>query len=415
MSKKYQRVDVGIYGAVLVGAGKMGSNHVKVLRSLGAESSVNLLAVADAYLPSLLALKNEYPSLPLFLLSSSDIEVEEAQAKGINVCRDVCELVENMSCNTIINCTHNDFHIDVLKQALSVCDADGKPCIEAIFQEKPFTEIGYDMSSLDFVNVTQAIKEHNILFHLNAILGFSPVWRDYDVAVSNYQDDGFVLKDVYCRYGNDFLSDTRALHSGCLGTDAIHMLVVSTWGLDTVEILPETISHEVGYLNPYCNDGGDTLHAFTAQAIATNEQGKSVSISLESSMAWEKQCRCVQYTFENVQTGEERIIQLDFDLRLEAGEVKDSIVWQGKETVRSSSYVTNKLENYYKVFGAGVDGLYRLDQAIMLQKLLNALEKAEKMIHRDARLGFKSPTSYQDIRLQKPAIKVKKKNQPKHF
>lgn len=399
--------------ALLAGVGKMGRFHAKTVMSDDLPM-IDLVAVCDANVNNLIAFRQENPEIPVFLTpkdcNPSDDDLCKALDNGIEVYYSIADLVNDMGSNTLINATQNGSHLPVLRAALSAKDSAGKSLIATVFQEKPFADIGEDMD-----DIKHLIQENNVVFNLNGILTFSPLWGAFNNLIAAAEKEGFEVTHVYCAYGKDRTQDTRQAPGGWNGMCGIHALDISTGaGLRNLIIDVKDISNQRGVL---AEVAGDVPYQTNLTAQMTNRQGNPVSLRLEGSFAWSPDVRRshVQYQLTN-KNGDEMLIQLDFE-QTENGKhadflhhvVKDN---KGKVIVPVMKKTSNadKLQGYYRSVLDKDDKrqLYDLERAMSVQRTLNVIGSVPSKITMPPHMAPDGPKYIDDIALLMRERDIKK-------
>lgn len=381
--------------ALLAGIGKMGRNHAKAVMS-DKTSHIKLAGVCDCNIDNLIAFRQENPEIPVFLTpkecNPSDDDLSRALDNEIDIYYSIADLVHDIGANTLINATHNESHMVILRQALQA-ENQGQPMILTVFQEKPFGDIGEDISDVEAL-----IKKRNITFNLNGILTFSPIWNNFNDLVVSAESEGFEVSRVYCAYGKDRTKDTRPAPGGWVGMDCIHALDISTQaGLSDLTIDEKDVKNKRGHL---AEVAGNVNYETKFVATMKNKQGNDVSMRLEGSFAWEKDHRHVQYMLKN-DAGETITLQVDFDV-LENEKRIDVIHAVRRNTsgqamgpmVRMISNA-DKLTGYYQSVLDKKDrrAIYGLDRAMNVQAKLRQIS------------GVESAEISRDFCLKKPMFK----------
>ncbi len=396
--------------ALLAGIGKMGRNHAKTVMSDDLPT-IELAAVCDCDIDNLIAFRQENPNIPVFLTpkdgNPSDDDLGKAVDNNIDVYYSIAELVSATGSNTLINATHNESHLPILRDALSAKDVSEKPLISIVFQEKPFTDLGEDTDDIE-----ELIQENNIIFNLNGTLTFSPIWNDFNTLIEASEKEGFEVTAVYCAYGKDRTKDTRPAPGGWAGMDGIHAFDISTGaGLTHLTIDEDTVKNQSGFL---ADGAGEVPYQTKLTAQMTNKQGNSVDLKLEGSFAWASMHRHVQYELKN-QHGDKMLVQLDFD-QIEDGlavDVMHSIVKnkKGKIIVPVSKEISaaDKLQGYYQSALDKNDKrhIYDLKRAMAVQKILDVIASKTSKMYMPALRASKQPKNKNDIALlmNKPKTK----------
>lgn len=376
------------YKVLQVGVGIMGMNHANAINDLSSNEDISLCGVCDSSLDKLLAFKESNPDVPVYLVYAPQYQTraeyealkERAMTFGLPAIESVSEAVEELDVNSLMNCTNNESHIPVLESALSVRDGE-QTKIGMVFQEKPFAHTLQEAE--DF---TEKIKDENVSFSLNSILGFSGIWDDFHAFIENYPGT-LKLKKVITSYGKDRTQDTRPATGGWVGMEAIHAVDISTALIKDLEIEEDKTVSTYGFLARGASTDGQVGFGIGGFIKGQNKQNTGeVEVEIEGSFAWKEQVRRSIYIFEDEDKGTTIASQLLFDKSegpTKCDELKifefDSAMAVPTELQSSHSNV-DKLRQYYL---CSIDPkerarLYDINRALGVQDVLEKLSRPAK-------------------------------------
>lgn len=380
-----------------VGVGKMGLNHVKTIEQLTHDGhDIALVGVCDISLDALLAFRAQYPHIPAYLVRDARNTDFNTQAlpQGIEVIDSVAAGITRTAANTLMNCTNNNSHVPVLEDALSLRGEDGKTVIRTVFQEKPFAHT-HDAA----MKVATLIRSEDILFSLNSILEFSPIWNDFHRVIAEH-GDSLTLRKVLCAYGKDRTQDTRPAQGGWVGLEGIHALDISSVGLSGLKVDADSITATRGFLAPAASADGTADFAIDCTVAAKDKSGRDVSIHIDGSFAWADQRRSSLYVFDT-SDGKILCLQVMFDkrdnmdgkLRDELRVVEFDIANKTHRDVLTTQSDGNKLYDYYlcTITPEKQHRVYGLDKALSVQKTLDNLSTPARTIQLDAKQSATKP------------------------
>lgn len=378
------------------GVGKMGLNHVKTLEQLTADGhDIALCGVCDTSLDALVAFHAQYPHIPAYLVrdeGNTDFNANALPA-GIQIIENVAAGIALTSANTLMNCTNNNSHIPVLEDALSLRGNDGKTVIRTVFQEKPFAH-----THAAAMKVAQQIRREGIMFSLNSILEFSPIWNDFHRFIAE-QNNSLTLRRVMCAYGKDRTQDTRPAQGGWVGLEGIHALDISAVGLSGLKVDADSIEATRGFLAPAASPDGITDFAIDCTVHAADRTGRSVPIHIEGSFAWKEQRRSSLYVFDTAD-GKTICMQVLFDKRSADGSLTDELRVvefdldnKTRREVLTAQSSGNKLTDYYlcTITPEKQHRVYGLDKALSVQKTLDNLGVPARVNVLDAKQSPQKP------------------------
>ncbi len=348
---------------LLVGCGTFGMQHATILKNLHDEGKITFVGVCDTAAEARAAFKAKFPDIPVF--------------------KSVTNGVTQTNPTAISNVTSTASHLPILQEAL---DADTDHTIKYIFQEKPFAEIDTTKGeredhTLALTRISERINERNILFSLDSILSYSPVWHMFDTLV---KENKLILRHAHCAYGKDRTKDTRPAPGGWLGMDGIHALEVLFHGQNANQITLKdgSVSAQKGHL---ADAAGEVTYAHKSVFQGNGTDKKPVYFQLEGSFAWKNQHRRAVYLFEK-ENGSHAVLQVEFDAN-ENGTKADILTYKefkDRALVDSTRHVfekVNKLENFYR---ASIESdtpfkPYSLAQALAVQERLSQISDAQEL------------------------------------
>ena len=374
----------------------MGLNHAKAIQAQAAlHPDVKLSAVSDRDYNALIKAREILPpDTPLYWVPDDDsvITPDNLEAFKIERIASHAAIIEKHQITALTNAVHNDGHVSVLEDALTIRAADGTPSIHTIWQEKPYGRINENHNA-----VNRIIADHHIVFSLNSILLYSPVWHAIDDCLSSSPQ--MQLTSVKCTYGKDRTQDTRPAFDGWVGMEGIHAVDLIHSTLDELEFTHA--EHIYGFLAENASDDGHV--AFAVKAEGTGKRnGQNVNVDLKGSFAWAQQYRRLVLHFSDASCQEQKI-QIDFDMG-KRGNLYDRLqVWRNGACIKSEEfrpqeitidgikYVKDKLFEYYNAVISGQTPRCDLERTISSQTQLARLLKPDVIHKTDAKHAPSQP------------------------